>query len=110
MAKPINMDELVKGVVKSKIPVDYQDVEDTSVDEQELTDEQIHTGIFDLSNPDLYNPGKIKYKKNKNGKTGGYSFVSIYMKDEEKEHLKKLAAKYHLSLAAVVRMLIVNSK
>ncbi len=72
-------------------------------------DDVIFTGAFDLSMPELYNPSIEKYKKAKK-ETGGYSFLSVYMRKEEQNHLEKLAKKYHMSKAAVVRMLVINSK
>ena len=71
--------------------------------------ETLFTGLIDLSNPDLYNPARERYKKSKNGETK-HSFVSVYMRSDEKKHLEELSKKYKMSIAAIVRMLIINAK
>ena len=101
--------ELIKKMQDKITPIEGDtDIPDTT-DAPEEESEVIFTGKFDLSDPDLYNPAREKYKKTKTGKKG-YSFVSVYMRPEEQDHLAKLAKKHHMSKAAVLRMLIINSK
>ena len=78
---------------------------------EETTGTEKFTGLIDLSDKNLYDPNQDKYKRN-NKETGtrAYSFVSIYMKKDEQEHLKKLAQEYNTTVAAIVRKLIINAK
>lgn len=109
-------DALVKDAVQVKLPEEKttEDGDDSrKIRIQDGEDDELilvkYTGLYDLSDPKAYNPQREKYKRKKEDK-GGYGFISVYMKKDEQEHLKKLAAKYRMSMAAVVRMLIANSK
>lgn len=66
------------------------------------------TGLFDLTQEGVY---VIKPGRKKNNSTGGtYAMQSIYFHPDEMAHLKELAEKYGLSVSAVVRTLVANSK
>lgn len=102
--------ELVKTMQRKKAPIEGEtNIPDSPVVNTEEESEVHFTGKFDLSDEELYNPAREKYKKTKTGKKG-YSFVSVYMRPEEQDHLEKLAKKHRMSKAAVLRMLIINAK
>lgn len=104
----INNSELEKAFHRNITP-SIRDTEIPENPDEEIKEKTIFTGRFDLSDPELYNPEREKYKKTTSQKSG-YSFVSVYMRAEEKDYLEELAKKYHMSKAAVIRMLIINCK
>lgn len=101
-------DEFVNTINSMVTPKEKKRADEVIDEEKDEESSEQFTGIFDLSDERLYNPKLEKYKETR-GK-GNYGFISIYMQDEEKEHLDKLAKKYHTSRANIVRILINNAK
>ncbi len=68
-----------------------------------------YTGVFDLSSEDVYFISAANRSKRSLKREASYQ-QSVYLKQDELEHLEKLADKYNTTVSSIIRTLLANAK